>query len=61
MFGNMNTGQIVAGVNKIYADYRNLRVSLYEAVKIAEASIGGRSDADVDRLLEGARKRAAER
>lgn len=59
-FGNVTNGQLVAGLDKIYADYRNMRIGVADAMIVVIRSIGGMSDDEVAKFLERKRKAASE-
>ena len=56
-FGGVTAGQLVAGLDKVYADYRNTRIGLGDALTVVIRSINGASDDSINQLLES--KRAA--
>lgn len=58
-FGELAAGQLVSGVDSIYADYRNSRIVVAEAVTIVDMGINGMSDAEMNVILVQARKDAA--
>lgn len=51
-FGNVTAGQLVAGLDTIYADYRNTRIKPTNAILVVIRSIGGSSDAVIAKMLE---------
>jgi hypothetical protein len=55
-FGNVSVGQLASGLDTIYADFRNSRIPVIDAMTVVVRSMGGTSEADVQKLLE--RKRA---
>jgi hypothetical protein len=59
-FGSVSAGQLVAGLNKIFADYRNTRIAVKDAMIIVVRSMGGMSDDEITKLIEQKRKEAAQ-
>lgn len=59
-FSNVTNGQLAAGLDKIYADYRNLRIDVTNAMIVVVRSIGGMSDDDIEKFLEKKRQSAFE-
>jgi hypothetical protein len=59
-FVNLTTGQLVAGLDKIYSDYRNMRIEVSDAVLVVLRSIEGMPDDEIEKLLQNKRKAAAE-
>jgi hypothetical protein len=55
---NTTNSQFVDGLDKLYADYRNRRIMVLDAVWIAVQSISGMSDKDMEILLNNSRKNA---
>lgn len=55
-FGNVSAGQLATGLDTIYADFRNSRIPVIDAMAVVVRSMGGTSEADVQKMLE--RKRA---
>lgn len=51
--------QIVAGLDAVYADYRNITIAVGEAIIVVVRSIGGSSDAKIAELLERKRREAS--
>jgi hypothetical protein len=43
-FEHVNVGQLVAGLDKVYTDYRNTRIEVWDAMVAVVRSIGGTSD-----------------
>jgi hypothetical protein len=58
-FGNVTSSQLVTGLDKIYSDYRNMRIAPLEALPVVVRSINGASDEQINKLLEQKRKEAA--
>ncbi|MFC5582897.1 hypothetical protein [Rhodanobacter terrae] len=58
-FGNVTSGQIVDGLNKIYADYRNRRIDVVNAMTLVVRSMDGTPDAELRGYFEVQRKKAA--
>jgi hypothetical protein len=56
--GSRSIGQIVAGLDTIYADYRNTAITVNEAIIVALRSMDGTPDAEVAKLLQRKRKEA---
>jgi hypothetical protein len=56
---NVPAGQLEAGLDKIYSDYRNMRIEVWHAMIVVTRSIGGMSDDEIAKLLENKRKAAA--
>jgi len=56
-FRDVTAGQIAAGLDKVYSDYRNARIALGDAMIVVMRSINGASDDSINQLLES--KRAA--
>jgi hypothetical protein len=59
-FGNVTAGQLAAGLDKIYSDYRNMRIAVTGSIIVVVRSIGGMSDDEMAKMLENKRKAAAE-
>lgn len=57
-FGSVTAGQLMAGLDKIYADYRNTRIEVREAMIVVVRSMDGTSDDEITKLLERKRKAA---
>ena len=57
-FNGVSPGQLIEGLNKLYADYRNLRIELADALDVVVLSISGGTDAQTEGLLEFYRKRS---
>lgn len=55
-FNNVNAGRLVQGLDKIYADYKNTRIQVVDAMVVVVRSMDGTSDEEIVKLLE--RKRA---
>jgi hypothetical protein len=58
-FGNLTAGELFAGLNKIYQDYRNTRIIAREAIVVVVRSMDGTSDDETAKLLERKRKEAS--
>lgn len=58
-FANLTAGQLVAGCDKMYSDYRNLRMELSGAVLGMLRSIESMSDDEIEKSLQNMRKAAA--
>jgi len=58
-FGNRTWGQYVAGLDTIYADYRNTTITVSEAIIVVARSLDGTSDDEIAKLLERKRKEAS--
>ncbi len=58
---NTNIGQVSDGLDAFYADFRNRRISVSNAVSIVFMQIGGASDDLVQRSMEAFRQAAAPR
>ncbi len=50
-YDNIDVEQIEARIDKIYSDFRNLSIPVFEVEQVAIESIGGESDAEVQRQL----------
>jgi hypothetical protein len=59
-FEHVTVGQLVAGLDKVYADYRNLRIDVFDAMVPVVRGIGGMPDDEIEKLLQNKRKAAAE-
>lgn len=57
-FKNVTNGQITEGLDKFYADYRNRSIAVYNAVWIVANMISGKSDAEMQTMVESYRKNA---
>jgi hypothetical protein len=57
---NVTAGQLAAGLDKVYADYRNMRIDVTDTMLVVIRSIGGMSDDDVAKSLQNKRKKAGE-
>jgi hypothetical protein len=55
---NVTNGQLVSGLDKFYADYRNRRIKTQKGVWLVLNSIAGKSDTDMEKLIENYRKNA---
>lgn len=53
------TTQLVDGLDALYADFRNRRILVKNALAIAFRSIGGSTDEDVQKMLEAMRQGAS--
>jgi len=60
-FGDVAPRQLVAGLDKIYMDYRNTRIRLHKAIGVVAASIRGETDDSIAKQLERERKGAAQK
>ena len=58
-FSNVTNSQLVDGVDNFYKDYRNRSIRVHDAVWLAVNSIAGKSQRDMDTMIEGWRKAAA--
>lgn len=54
----VSPGQLIEGLNKLYADYRNQRIEVADALDVVVRSISGSTDAQYESLLEFYRKRS---
>ena len=59
-FGNVTVGQFIDGLDKVYADYRNRRIQVHEALIVVIRSLDGTPDDEITKLLERWRKEASE-
>jgi hypothetical protein len=57
---NVTSGQLVAGLDKIYSDYRNYRIDLNGAMIVVLRSMDGITDAEIETLLQNFRKMASD-
>lgn len=57
-YDNVTVGQIVDGLTSVYSDYRNRQIGVIDAEIIVMESIGGSSDAQIQKRLEYMRKTA---
>lgn len=55
-FGNIPAERLAAGLDQIYADYRNTRILISDALTAVVRSIDGESSDAIDQLLEAKRK-----
>jgi hypothetical protein len=55
-YDTIDVERLEAGIDKIYSDFRNLNIPVFEAEQVAMESIGGESDAEVQWRLEIYRK-----
>ena len=53
---NVTSGQMVDGVDKFYEDYRNRSIRIYDALWIVANMISGKSDAEMQTMIESFRK-----
>ena len=51
-FGNVTAGNLVVGLDRVFSDYRNARVTLIDGVNVVLRSMQGVSDADLEKLLQ---------
>lgn len=58
-YDTIDVEQLEAGIDKIYSDFRNLNIPVFEAEQVAMESLGGESDAEVQWRLEIYRKHVA--
>ena len=58
-FRDVTVDQIVDGVNHVYADYRNRRIALRDAVRVVIESINGSPDETIAKRLAVMRERAS--
>jgi hypothetical protein len=56
---NVSAGQVVAGIDSVYGDYRNQGISVDKVMYVVFYAIKGGSDASVAATLEARRKEAA--
>ena len=56
--GNVTAGNLAAGLNHIFADYRNARISVLDAMIVVARSLNGMPDDQVEKMLEGKRSGA---
>ncbi len=57
-FNSVSPGQLIEGLDKLYADYRNKRVTVADALDVVVGSISGNTDAQYESLLEYYRKKS---
>jgi hypothetical protein len=57
-FNGVSPEQIIKGLDKVYADYRNLRIEVADALDVVVKSISGSTDLQYESVLEFYRKRA---
>lgn len=57
-FKNVTNGQLADGIDKFYEDYRNRTILLSDAVWLVVNSISGKSDAEMQTMIENFRKNA---
>lgn len=60
-FNRITVAQIVAGINKIYADYRNQQIPVVSLMEVVAASIKGASNQEIEKRLLELRQEVAER
>jgi hypothetical protein len=51
--------QLVAGIDKVYADFRNRRIPIVDAMEVVMEGIKGSSDSEIEKRLEYFRKEAS--
>lgn len=61
VFGDVTAGQLVDGLDKTYADYRNIQLDAREVIPIVAQSTKGKTDAEIAEMLEKARERNAKK
>jgi hypothetical protein len=59
-FGNVSAGQMMSGLGKIYADDRNSRIAVREAIIVVVRSMDGTPDEEITKLLERKRGEASQ-
>jgi hypothetical protein len=57
-FGHVTAGNLVQGLDHIFSDYRNARISVLDAMIVVVNSINGMADDQVEKMLE--KKRSGE-
>lgn len=57
-FNNVTNGQIVDGLNSFYADYRNRRIKIADAVWLVVNGIAGTPQKELDTMTESWRRNA---
>jgi hypothetical protein len=57
-FGHVTAIQLADGLDKFYEDYRNRNIQIYDAIWLVANSISGKSDAEMQTLIENFRKTA---
>ena len=57
-FGNVSAGNLVQGLDHIFSDYRNARISVLDALMVVARSLGGMSDEGIEKMLEDKRSGA---
>ncbi len=58
-YGSVTAGQLTDGLDKIYSDYRNVRIRVQQAIIVVVRSIDGTPDEDVQKVLERKRSDAS--
>jgi hypothetical protein len=56
--GDITAGQLADGLDVLYGDYRNRNILLLNAVWLVLNSISGKSDAEMQKMIENFRKAA---
>lgn len=59
-FSHVPAGQLREGLDKVFADYRNRRILVTNAIYVVLQTINGASDAKVEEILEFDRKKSSE-
>jgi len=57
-FNGVSPEQLIKGLDKVYADYRDLRIEVADALDVVVKSISGSTDIQYESVLEFYRKRA---
>ena len=60
-FEGVTTGQMAAGITKMYADYRNQQIPIHALFDVVAESIKGASEREIETRLIEIRKEVAER
>jgi hypothetical protein len=59
-FSNITNDQVVDGLDRFYADYRNRRIRVADAVWLVLNEIAGTSQKEMDQMIESWRKNSAD-
>lgn len=59
-FAHLTVGNIVDGLDKFYADYRNHRIEVSEAMVVVVRSMDGTPEDEISKLIEYKRKKASD-